>query len=382
MDADEKKWIKKILIIVSSAIILFWLLWNISEVLGFISTVFSYAAPFIIGLAIAFIINVPMRFFERILFPKKRKFDKFRRPVALLITIIIFVLIVMAVYQIIVPELIETIKSVVTAVPGFFNEVKDLAEKFFSDYREIQEYITNFSFNWESIIKSSVSWLQTGVMSTFNVANTALSGIVSVFIGLIFAMYVIFQKESLSRQAKLIVYAKLKESTGDKIFKLFSTANTTFSNFLSGQCLEACILGMIFAIFMTIFRFPYMPLISVLIACTALIPVVGAFIGCAVGALLILIQNPIQAVWFVVMFIVLQQLENNIVYPKVVGTSVGLPSIWVLVAVTIGGNIMGVGGMLIMIPLCSILYALFREYIYDTLRKKKLNPQKIANKKF
>ena len=209
-------------------------------------------------------------------------------------------------------------------------------------------------------------------------ASSIVSGIVDFFIGFIFAIYVLAQREKLSRQVKMILYAALPEAAADYLCRVGALACRVFSNFFSGQCLEACILGFLFVIAMTIFRMPYAVLVGVLVAFTALIPMFGAFIGCALGAFLILMQNPIQALWFIVMFIVIQQLEGNLIYPKVVGNSVGLPSIWVLAAVTLGGSTMGVLGMLIMIPLCSVAYSLLRESVYGRLKKRGIDREKLA----
>lgn len=216
-----------------------------------------------------------------------------------------------------------------------------------------------------------------GVVSTINVAGSAISGIVSAVVGFVFAIYILLQKERLGRQVRMIAYSLLPEKAADKFFKISNMTSDTFSKFLSGQCLEACILGSMFAIVLAIFRMPYVALISVLIAFTALIPIVGAFIGCVIGAFLIFMISPVKAVWFVVIFLVLQQIEGNFIYPKVVGSSVGLPAIWVLAVVTVGGKLMGVIGMLVMIPLSSVLYAIFREFIYNKLKTKTERVQKM-----
>lgn len=195
-------------------------------------------------------------------------------------------------------------------------------------------------------------------------------------IALIFSFYILLQKERLARQARQVLYALLPERAADRTLDILRLTNRTFSSFLSGQCLEAVILGTLFVVAMTIFQMPYALLVGVLIALTALIPIVGAFIGCAVGALLILIVDPVKALMFVVLFLVLQQVEGNLIYPHVVGSSVGLPSIWVLCAVTLGGSLMGIVGMLVFIPLCSVLYALFRTYVKDRLVRKKVPTSK------
>ncbi|MGN0674889.1 MAG: AI-2E family transporter [Oscillospiraceae bacterium] len=252
---------------------------------------------------------------------------------------------------------------------------------FFKDYPQIQQWLSELKLDWGGIVSSVSVWLKSGLSSTIGVAATAVSGVVSAFIGLIFAVYILLQKERLGNQFRMIMYALVPEKASDKFFEIAAQANKTFSNFLSGQCLEAVILGCMFAVVMLILQMDYAVLISVLIAFTALIPLVGAFIGCFVGAFLILMESPVDALVFVIIFLVLQQIEGNLIYPKVVGESVGLPAIWVLFVVTIGGKLMGVIGMLVMIPASSVLYALFREFVVKRLRTKSVRVQKMFFRK-
>ena len=198
-------------------------------------------------------------------------------------------------------------------------------------------------------------------------------------IAIVFSFYCLSRKEILARQGRRVIYSILPEKFCDKLIRILRLTNSTFSSFISGQCVEACILGSMFAVTMAIFRMPYVPLVSVLIAVTALVPVVGAFVGCVLGAFFILVDNPLQAVWFVVIFQVLQQIENNMIYPRVVGTSIGLPGMWVLMAVTIGGNLMGVGGMLLMIPLASVAYTLAREFTDRRLKERNIPDEKVQD---
>lgn len=362
-------------------ILLYCALQNTAAVKEGVSTFFSYLSPFITGGAIAFVINVPMRGIEKHLFPKKTKLDKLRRPLALVLTLLAVVLVLAFVGFAVIPQLGETIKTLAVKIPDYMNTVSAYITDILAKYPNLQEQFMSINIDWEGIISSVSSWLFSGVESTIDVAGSVINGIVSAVIGFIFALYILLQKERLGRQARMIVYGILNEKTADKFFKVTEMSSTAFANFISGQCLEACVLGGLFAIAMAILRMPYITLVSVLIAFTALIPVVGAFIGCGVGAFLIFMQDPMQAVWFIVMFLVIQQIEGNLIYPKVVGDSVGLPAIWVLAVVTIGGKLMGVVGMLIMIPLSSVLYALFREYICVKLRSRSVRVQKMFFKK-
>ena len=199
----------------------------------------------------------------------------------------------------------------------------------------------------------------------------------NVFIGVAFSIFALFQKETLARQGRKILYAVFPEKASDYIVKTMRLTNSTFSNFLSGQCVEVCILGSMFAVAMAIFRMPYIPLISVLVAVTAFIPVVGAWTGCIVGAFLIFMNNPIQAIWFVIMFIILQAVENNFIYPRVAGNSVGLSGMWVLIAITVGGKLMGIFGMFLMIPVTSVLHVVIRDVVNNRLRKRNVDTEKL-----
>lgn len=375
----DRSTVLKITGILTFCILLYCALQNTAAVKGGISTVMSYLNPFIVGGAIAFIINVPMRFIERHLFPKAQKLDKLRRPLALILALLAIAAIIVLVCIIVIPQIADTLSTLTVNIPQYMDNAKAYVNKTLEKYPELQEEFQSYTgkINWQSVITSVTGWVSNGVVSTINVAGSAISGIVSAVVGFVFAIYILLQKERLGRQVRMITYSFLPEKAADKFFKISNMTSDTFSKFLSGQCLEACILGSMFAIVLAVFRMPYVALISVLIAFTALIPIVGAFIGCVIGALLIFMISPVKAVWFVVIFLVLQQIEGNFIYPKVVGSSVGLPAIWVLAVVTVGGKLMGVIGMLVMIPLSSVLYAIFREFIYNKLKTKTERVQKM-----
>ena len=241
-------------------------------------------------------------------------------------------------------------------------------------------FIVDLNVDWTALSQKMIALAKGGGGNLISTGGGLIGGVVSgvstFVIGLIFSFYLLMQKEKLARQGRQVLYALLPERKADHALDILRLASRTFSSFLSGQCLEAVILGTLFVIAMTIFRMPYALLVGVLIALTALIPFVGAFIGCAVGAILIAITDPWKALMFIVLFLVLQQIEGNLIYPHVVGSSVGLPSIWVLAAVTLGGNLMGIVGMLFFIPLCSVLYALFRGYVQKRLVEKKVPARK------
>lgn len=350
------------------------------SVLGGISLFFSMIQPFLTGAAIAFIINLPMRWLENKVLKKwdGKVGKKLKRPVCMILALVLIVLVITAVILIVVPQIGTAAKELGVLIPAFFENVLDELEKLTKAYPEIWEKVKeleNMEINWEAIINSVVDFLKNGMgnmlTSTVSIASSVIGGVVNGFISFIFAIYVLSSKEKLASQGDRILKAYTSEKWYGTITKILKLLNKNFSNFLSGQCLEAVILGLLFIIAMTIFGFPYSVMIGVLIGFTALIPVVGAFMGCVLGAFLILMNDPLQAVWFVVMFLIIQQLEGNLIYPKVVGNSVGLPSIWVLVAVSVGGSMFGVAGMLCFIPLVSTFYTLLKEDVNKRNGKKK-----------
>lgn len=379
----SKNGIKKIVMILCFVILFYEILENIGNIVNIVNGIIGLIFPFIIGGAIAFVINVPMRQIEKHLFSKTKyaKLKKCRRGIALLLTIALFLGVISIAMVIIIPEISSTVKDVTEKVPDAIDLAIEKLENVSDKNPEIQKQIE--SVDWHETTTSIIEWLRNGVGNYVNAGvefvGDIISGITTFVIGLVFAIYILVQKEKLSSQIKQILYSFLKKEVAESIIKMGKISNVTFSNFLSGQFLEACILGTMFFITMTILRLPYALMMGFLIALTALIPIVGAFLGCAVGALLILIDSPIKALIFVVMFLVLQQLEGNLIYPHVVGNSVGLPSIWVLVAVTLGANLMGIVGMLVFIPICSILYALFREVVKKRLKERHISEELYNN---
>lgn len=282
------------------------------------------------------------------------------------------------------PQLQNSINTLRASLPGFVADLTEWINDIVARYPEIEDYAyelvnTLQSIDWTQQLQHFLDFLRNGNLlnSTVSVASSIIGGVTNAVIGLIFALYILLQKERLAVQGKKILYAWLPEKHVDTTLGILNLTQRTFSNFISGQCLEACILGLLFFITMSIFRFPYAAVVGVVIAFTALIPIFGAFFGCFIGTFLILIANPIQALWFIVLFLVLQQIEGNFIYPHVVGNSVGLPSIWVLVAVTTGTSTMGILGMLINIPLFSVFYALIRRYTYGQLAHKKISRDKL-----
>ena len=356
-------------------------LWKYDIILDAIAFLFNIMFPFILGGAIAFILNVPMNFIERVLFSNRAVKDnkiikKVKKPLSLILSIMLVLGVIFIVIFVVFPQLGNTILMLGDNIKVFLPKVQSWAEDLFKNNTEIIEWIESIQFDWDKMIQSGLDFFKNGAGSvlntTFAAAKSIVSGLTTFFISAVFACYILLQKKKLTIQIHKVLYAFLPEQKVKAVLAVCSLTYKTFSNFLTGQCMEAVILGTMFFISMSILKMPYALLIGVLIAFTALIPIFGAFIGCVIGAFLILMVNPMQAAGFVVMFLVLQQIEGNLIYPHVVGGSVGLPSIWVLVAVSVGGSLMGLVGMLIFIPIASVIYTLFKEYVHEKLRKKNI----------
>lgn len=404
----NKNNVKKILGIITFTLVLLALLLNLGAVKSYMMFLWGIVFPFIMGGAIAFILNIPMTAIEKKLFGGKAKAGNFEtasgrgeaeqereqtgdlktasepekavpqsklakikrklaRPVSLILSILFVLAIITVVLVVVIPQLGKTIDSVSAGMTEFWPKAQKWLEEMFGDRKEIMDYINSLEFDWQGWLNQIKDFALSGagnvISYTMNATMMVISGVMTFFIAFIFSLYVLIQKENLGGQCRKVIHAVFPEKVVDKICYICSLSHRTFSRFITGQCLEALILGTMFFISMTIFRLPYALLVGVLIAFTALIPIVGAFIGCFVGAFLILMVNPMQAVFFVILFLVLQQIEGNLIYPHVVGNSVGLPSIWVLFAVTVGGKLFGIAGMLMFIPLMSVLYTLFREWV-------------------
>lgn len=373
--------IKKLFLIIIFAVAVYTAFQNIDKIFYYIGLILSISLPFIIGGVIAFILNVPMNAIEKYVFTNSKLFKKqlkksAYRPISLILSIIMLVLIFTAVINIVVPQLITTFHSIANSIYNFIPKAVDFFNTVVKS-EEAADYIAKLKgMDWQTVFNYMGNFLKSGgnmLNSTIGVVSTIFSTTVNILIGVIFAVYILLQKERLSVQAVKIMFAILPKKLGENVLAVAKLSYKTFSSFVTGQCLEACILGTMFFVVLNIIRMPYTLLIGVLIAFTALIPIVGAFIGCAISALLIFMISPIQAVIFVVVFLILQQVEGNLIYPHVVGNSVGLPSIWVLVAVTIGGNMFGVVGMLVFIPLSSVLYTLFRGWVHKRLNHNNIN---------
>ena len=368
---------KKIRELIIFTVLLVVALWKFEVVIDMLKTIWGILFPFVLGGAIAFVINVPMSFLEKKIFGKTKDGNKvgkkLARPISLLLTIILAVGVIALVMFGVIPQLTRTMGSLMISIANFVPQMQNWIREFSHNNQEIMKLVNQVQFNQDQAIKWGISILGSGAGNMMNTTMSAVGSIVSgfatFFIAFSFACYILFQKEKLHVQIRKVFFAFISKQKAEAFLKICSLTYQTFANFLTGQCVEAVILGSMFVVTLSILKMPYALLIGTLIAFTALIPIFGAFIGCAVGCFLIFMVSPKQAILFIIVFLILQQIEGNLIYPHVVGGSVGLPSIWVLAAVTIGGNLMGIVGMLVFIPIVSVIYTIFREFVYMRLKK-------------
>ena len=361
MKTETKKYLKIGVI----ALILYLIAQNWLIVAGAFTTVLSAASPLIVGGVIAYLVNIIMSFFERHWFPKSQKkaVVKSRRILCLIFAVLSMLAIVALVVLLVVPQLWDAVALLLSEIPEYMKKAVDWAESLEILPEDIFAMLENI--DWKSQVSKIISTVTSGVGSVVgvavNVVASVFSGVFNALLSVIFALYLLFGKERLGRQCRKVMTRYLKPGINEKILHVLAVINDCFHKYIVGQCTEAIILGTLCTVGMLIFRFPYATMVGALVAFTALIPVAGAYIGAGVGAFMIMTVDPMKAVLFLVYILVLQQLEGNIVYPRVVGSSIGLPGIWVLAAVTVGGGVMGIPGMLLGVPLAAAAYRLLRE---------------------
>ncbi len=373
MSPEKKKKITKWVIgVVAACIVIFLCLQNIAVIANAFSWCVGITLPLMLGCAIALIVNVPMRFFEAHLWAESKKefMCKARRPVAFILSLVFVIGILAGVVAVVIPELVDTITVIVQYAVKLVSELNAMDE---TELAEMPFGRVLMDVDWNKLLESLKSWLTEQadfiVNAVFGTLTSLVSGIFDLFVSVVFAIYILFGKDKLKKQAQRIVRVWLPENVSEWSCHAASVANANFRNFVSGQFLEAVILGVLCFVGMLIFRFPYAAMISTLVGVTALVPVVGGFIGGGIGAFMILTIDPMKAVLFIVYLVVLQQLEGNLIYPRVMGSRVNLPGMWILAAVTVGGGVGGPLGMLLSVPIASTAYILFKE---ATCKREKL----------
>lgn len=362
---------KVLMVALLLVVVLFWS--RISEALSFLTGILK---PFILGGALAFILNLPLSFLEKKVFRNlKGRGEKFKRPLSIFFSLVFVLLLILILLLTVVPEVISAFESIISSIPSLVTRVESWSNDVLTPVlKNNPELLKSLETNWDSLLSKSLSFLKDGLSallsSTLVAANSLISSITSFVVALIFAIYVLGDKERLERQFRSLLKAYTSKETEEYVLHVFSVLHRSFSSFISGQCLEAVILGSIFILVLSILRFPYSVMIGVVVMFSALLPIVGAFIACFFGAFIILLSSPVKALYFVVIFLIIQQLENNLIYPRVVGSSVGLPALWVFFAVTLGGALFGVVGMLFFIPVFSAVFVLLKEDVGRRIRWK------------
>lgn len=373
---------KKLMFLIGFAIVLMFLLNNIKSVVNILGYLFGILSPLVLGFAIAFVLNVPLRFLESRLFKSRNKLvQKIKRPASIALSLIIIAAIIAAVLLLVIPEVVKTVQVLFDIVPDFMDRIKVRATEFYNRYPEIKNMVDSIYENRDEISNTVINVAKNSVGgllgTTFGFITSLFGGVVDFVVGFIFAVYILANKERLKAQVTKLFKAWFPDRQSSKIFHVFSVADGIFRKFVVGQVTEAVILGTLCTLGMLIFRFPYAGMVGALVGVTALIPIVGAFIGAGVGAFMIMMEDPLKAVLFIVFIIVLQQIEGNLIYPRVVGSSVGLPPMWVLAAVTVGVGLMGILGMLLGVPIASTVYALVREDVNSRFDHREKRRQKI-----
>jgi predicted PurR-regulated permease PerM len=374
---DQK--FKSNLMLATCIIIVAYIFMNLDTVGGLLNTGISIVKPFLIGIAVAFVLNLPMKFFEdkvisKILEKSKiKKMEGAKRPLAIIVTLIVIIGVIVGLILFVIPQLIESGSTLIKNIPSYATSLQEVMSKYMGSteiFNQVSEKIYSMGSDFLNIIGQVTGTLISQILSiTIGVTST----IINFFMGVLIAIYILISKEKLSMQVKKVLYAFMEKDKVLKILKVAEISNYKFSKFVIGQCVEAVILGGLCFIGMLIFRMPYALLVSTIISITALIPVFGALIGTIPTAFIILIVNPMQALWFIVLIIVIQQIEGNLIYPMVVGNSIGLSALWVLFAITIGGSTFGILGILIGTPLFAVIYTVFGTITNNRLKKKNIN---------
>jgi len=364
----KKKEMKRYGFIALLALIVCVAVRNLSLISRLIRTAFTALIPLLTGCIIAYIFNIIMNFYEKHYFPKRRSrfIRRSRRPVCVGLAFASAGLIIILVTNIVYPELVKAVKLIADEIPPFFSEVQKFAKTTFKEYPEIQELIKSFEPDIMSITEKVGSGAYDVFDSLISIIGSTVSIVTNTVIAIIFALYLLLRKDKIHKDIVRFQKAYLSDNVNRHINYFFGIAHDTFQNFFVGQFIEAVIIGSLCFIGMTILRLPYAPMAGTIVGVTALIPIVGALIGAVISGFMIFTVNPMQAMIFIIFLVILQQVEGNLIYPKVVGTSVGLPGIWVLAAVTVGGGLFGILGMLLGVPVCAIAY----KFIFEILERR------------
>lgn len=381
----NKNNVKTLVLIIAAAILIFLGLQNMNIVFSFLRWLLSIFTPLLIGLAFAFVFNVPLKFFEKKLFTRKdgtHRGGKARRPVSLVLSVLLVLGVITTIMFLIIPELINSLILIIQNLPDSVMRFQEWIEWVMNENPKIKDFFLSTNINWNDITNNLLGWVQdfsiNFVGQAFGLIVNTISFVINIFLGLIFSVYFLAKKEQLSSQFKKLTYAFLPENKADTIVSIFKLTSETFSRSVSCSMIECTILATITIVSMSIFGFPYAMMVGCIVGVMALIPMFGVTIGIVIGTLLIMTVNPTQAVWFVVMMIIIQQIEGNLIYPRVASSTVGLPPLWVMTAIIVGGGVFGFVGMLVAVPITSVVYTILQRVVNTRLRKRKISKNKFG----
>lgn len=366
---------KENILIATYSIFLAFLLINFVNIIGFLGGLISIIKPFIIGLGIAFVINLLVKIYENKLIPtldKKNRLAKSKRGIALIMSLTTLAVSIWLLLAFVIPQLIDSMKILVESIPGYMKSLENLVMPYVSETKFLSSIWENIVVAWKDILQFASQFVGQSISGIVNTTFSITNGVYTIIISFVISIYMIISKEELIFGVKKITYVLFGKKNAEKIIKIGRLTNTTFSKFIGGQCMEAIILGILCFIGMLILRMPYPLLISVIIGATNMLPIFGPFIGTIPSAFILLMVDPSKALWFIVFIIILQQIESGLIYPRVVGGSIGLSAIWVLFAITIGGELFGLIGMLLGVPTVAVIYGLVKDNVENKLKEKKI----------
>lgn len=366
---------KENILIATYSLFLAFLLINFVNIIGFLGGLISIIKPFIIGLGIAFVINLLVKIYENKLIPtldKKNRLAKSKRGIALIMSLTTLAVLIWLLLAFVIPQLIDSMKILVESIPGYMKSLENLVMPYISETKFLSSIWENIVVAWKDILQFASQFVGQSISGIVNTTFSITNGVYTIIISFVISIYMIISKEELIFGVKKITYVLFGKKNAEKIIKIGRLTNTTFSKFIGGQCMEAIIVGILCFIGMLILRMPYPLLISVIIGATNMIPIFGPFIGTIPSAFILLMVDPSKALWFIVFIIILQQIESGLIYPRVVGGSIGLSAIWVLFAITIGGELFGLIGMLLGVPTVAVIYVLVKDNVENKLKEKKI----------
>lgn len=375
---NKKSDIRKYILLATYTVLLYLFVTNLNTVKNFLYDISGLLNPVILGIGFAYVLNILMNLYElRVFKPLNKRnhslWNKVKRPLAILLTYITMGITIAFLAWFIFPQLFDSLSMLTHNIPSSIESFKVFMTNLTERFNLEGDVWTKLTVNWNEIIQTIGEWFVNGVPYILTMTKNFTASFINVIMGLMLSVYLLYSKESIIRSFKKLTYAFMSKPRADKTVEIGALTNKAFSGFIAGQLTEALILGVLCFIGMTIFSFPYALLISVIIAVTSVVPIFGAYIGTIPSAFIIMVIDPPMAIWFIVFIIVLQQIEGNFIYPRVVGNSIGLSGVWVLLALMVGGGLFGLLGMLLGIPAFAVIYTLLRSITANRLKKRKIN---------